>query len=299
MIPAHRIFRIATWLFFVGALTVWLAARSSNTVPSRPPAPTETVSPPQANVQPTAPVPAKPEPPAPTPHHNDAVARQELDRERTELRLENEALRMQLTDVLNWILVNVRGRFPVQEEHMDHLELPAVAENFTVSEALTDILRLTPEETFLLEDALDFTRTRLRDIQNEILEFSRPIPSRVVLNIPAFPEQGRALKQDLLEAVEASLGTDRKHRFATVADESLYSAFDTFGEASRTLIFEWSHDPASGGRQLIVNDGWFHADDPKNLSYRETELMVDRLPWQYEDFAIYLPDESSAESGTP
>jgi len=206
------------------------------------------------------------------------------------LQLENEDLKTQLGDVLNWILANFQGRVPLSEQALSHLNLPPMDEDFALHPDLAEFLNISTDEKFLMEDAFDFTRGNLRVLQDQNLSITSPTPAQVMMTFAEFPEQGQALREDLYAALEASLGPERLNRLLTVSDESLNSAFDYFGQASRTLMFEIILDEADNQLKVVVNDGWFNSQDPDQALYSEKESVVSSLPKQYNDFQYLLPD---------
>ena len=206
------------------------------------------------------------------------------------LELERDDLRTQLGDVLNWILANFEGRYPLKETSLSHLNLPPMDEAFGLHPDLAEFLNVTADEQFMLEDAFNFTRGSLRVLQEKHMTISTPTPAQVTMTIAGFPDEGQVLREDLYAALEASLGTDRLDRLRTVSEKTLSSAFDYFGQASRTLMFEIVLDEADNQMKVVVNDGWFDEQNPDQLVYSENESTVSALPAQYEDFQIYLPE---------
>lgn len=234
----------------------------------------------------------------PTPSAEQLRAKQESVKLRMEKRIsqldqENEALRGQMTDLLNWILTNVRGRYPVREQDLGHLKLPVINEDFELDDSLSDFLKLSTDEIFLVEDAFQFTRAKLRVLQDANMEWIQDTPNQIVMNIQSFPESGSQLKKDLDQALEASIGQDRLERLQTVSNDTLKETFDHFGQASRTLIFEMRNNPATGQPSLVINDAWFDEQNPDQLVYTESEIAVEALPEKYRDFEIYLTENFS------
>lgn len=211
----------------------------------------------------------------------------------------NAELKSQLSDVLNWILTNIRGRYPLQESDLSHLQLPLVDEQFSIHPSLADFLQVSADERFLVDDALEFTRTDLRILQDRYLSISTPAPNQLYIQIKPFRDEGLALREDLLAALEVTLGKDRSERFQTVAGRALEESFDFFGQAERTLLFEVIEEPQHGLSRLIVNDGWFDDRDPAALAYAEKEITVEKMPNRYRDFSIYLPKAFDAFTGNP
>lgn len=204
--------------------------------------------------------------------------------------LENEAIQNQMSDLLNWILDNFQGRFPLKESALSHLDLPLLDDRFALHPDLADFMNISTDEQFLMEDAFNFTRGTLRVLQEQNMSVTSPTPAQVMMTFAEFPEEGRALQEDLYAALEASLGPERLERMLTVSEEQLKAGFDYFGQASRTLMFEIILDEADNELKVVVNDGWFNGENPDQLVYTETESVLSSLPVQYVDFQYLLPE---------
>jgi hypothetical protein len=204
--------------------------------------------------------------------------------------LENEAIQNQMSEVLTWVLDNFRGRYPLKETSLSYLDLPPVDEQFALHPELAEFMNISTDEQFLMEDAFNFTRGTLRVLQEQNLAVTSPTPAQVMMTFSNFPEEGLALREDLYAALEASLGSERLERLLTVSEDQLDAAFDYFGQATRTLIFEIILDEADNELKVVVNDGWFHEESADQVVYTESESVVSSLPLQYSDFQYLLPE---------
>ena len=274
----------------VMVLVSWLAAAPDSGTPAaapavssvRPPAPAPS-APPSRTATPAAPVSAAPPPQPPG---------DPLERKAFQLEMENARLRSRLDDMLNWILENVRGTFPLPEAQMANLRLKPVDENLAVSDDLAQLLRLNEEEIGRLDTAFSGTRAVLQDLETENISVDQPSDTQVVLSIPPYQEEGELVREELYGELEKTLGPARFSRFLQVAEPGLEEQFEYFGRADRTLEFEALQDAATGAPQLFVRDERVvpSKDDPLRQDIIAIEQIVTELPAQYQPYWSWLPE---------
>ena len=217
-----------------------------------------------------------------------------LTAENRKLQSQNHDLQERLVAVLNWILANFRGKYPLAESYMSNLTVAAVTEDFTLHPDAAQFYKVTPDEAQKLNDALIYARQYLTDIEAATMTVTNPRPDKVVLHIPAFPEDGQILKEDLYSAFEITLGRDRFDRFLKTSESSLKSNFSQFGDASRTMVFELAYPEDGGTPQLKIKDGWVIELGPNIRSVTATESTVTNLPSKYSPYMAWLPDYVAA-----
>lgn len=221
-----------------------------------------------------------------------ASDRDSLERKSFQLEMENARLRGRLDDMLNWILDNVRGTFPLPEAQMAHLRLIPVDTNMEVSADLAQVLRLNDQEVERLDTAFIGTRSVLQDLETENISVDKPAENQVVLNIPPYAEEGQLVREELYGELQKTLGAARFDRFLEVAEAGLDEKFDYFGEADRKLQFEAVQDEKSGASQLFVRDERVvpSKDDPLRQNITASERIVTNLPPEYFPYLTWLPD---------
>ena len=221
-----------------------------------------------------------------------AAADRELERKAFRLELENAKLRARLDDMLNWILDNVRGTFPLPERQMANLRVAPVDTNLATSADLAEILRLDDEEIFLLDSAFLGTHSVLRELEAEKISVDRPAEKQTVLSIPPFADEGELVREELYVELKRTLGAGRFDRFLQIAAAGLDESFDHFGAADRTLEFEEVTDVATGEAQLYVRDERVlpNKDDPRRQDVVASERLVAELPGEYAAYWNWLPD---------
>ena len=215
-----------------------------------------------------------------------------LARRSFQLEMENARLRGRLDDMLNWILDNVRGTFPLPEGQMANLQVAPVDTNLATSGDLAELLRLNDEEIDRLDAAFLGTRSVLQELETENISVDRPSESQVVLNIPPYAEDGQLVREELYAELKKTLGAARFDRFLQVAETGLDEQFEYFGEADRTLQFETLQDEQSGEAQLFVRDERVRPakDDPLRQNITASERIVTELPAEYYFYWNWLPD---------
>ena len=221
-----------------------------------------------------------------------AAGTEPLERRAFQLEMENARLRGRLDDMLNWILDNVRGTFPMPENQMANLRVVPVDDDMAVSDDLVQLLRLGDEEVDRLDAAFMGTRAVLQDLEAENIAVDEPAENQVVLNIPPYAEEGGLVREELYGELKKTLGAARFDRFRQVAEAGLDEKFEYFGEVDRTLQFEAMEDEVSGVAQLFVRDERVlpSKDDPLRQDITASERIVTELPAEYYPYWNFLPE---------
>ena len=222
------------------------------------------------------------------------------ERELFQLQVENQRLRARLDDVLNWLLENVRGTFPLPEEQMANLRIEPVDDELEVSPDLARLLRLTDEETARLGTVIAESHEVLQELETENISVENPAEYQVVLSIPPYADTAEPVRDALYGDLLRTLGPARYDRFLQVAGEGLEERFGHFGAEDRTLSFEAFADEASGAARLFVRDerALPDEDDPDRVNVTASERVVATLPAEYEPYWAWLPDYVQAFSAT-
>lgn len=218
---------------------------------------------------------------------SDDLAR--LSRENQRLRSEYAQLQGRLVAVLNWILANFRGKYPVGENYMSKLQITPLNDDFTLHPEARDFLQITAGEEAKINDAMGYARDVLAEIEAAIITVTNPRPDKVVLHIPRFEEEGQVLRDDLYSALEITLGANRFDRFIQVSESGLKSNFCQFGEAARTMVFELQYSDGEPAPLLRIKDGWVVDIGPNAQMVTATESVVTNLPGKYNQYASWLP----------
>ena len=270
-----------------GGLAWWRTAAGTGAAAAEPTvAPSPAPSIPQGPAVRAAPAP-KPAPAAAGPSAQDQLARKAF-----QLEMENARLRGRLDDMLNWILANVRGTFPLPEAQMANLRLVPVDDDMAVSADLAQLLRLNAEEVDRLDDVFLDARGVLQELEAVNITVAAPAENQVVLSIPPYIAEGQVVRDELYGELRRTLGTARFDRFLQVAEAGLEEKFDFFGDADRKVEFEALPDDGSGAAQLYVRDERARPskDDPLRLDITASERIVDELPEEYFAYRDWLPD---------
>ncbi|MCO5062107.1 MAG: hypothetical protein M9963_08980 [Kiritimatiellae bacterium] len=223
----------------------------------------------------------------PTPTPSTAEDRRALQR----LQQENRAIGQKYEDLANWVLSNLRGRFLLKQQHVGKLRFAPVNEDFSVSADLADFLAASANESAQMTDVFQYSRDALIALQHTYMSATQDAPDRVTLYIPPFEREGAALRDELYGALEGVLGADRFGRLLAVGEKDMSRAYDYFGAASRTLVFEKVSDPnVSAKPYLIIKDGWVIPRDESRRTTETTEEAVTELPERYSSYLAWLPD---------
>lgn len=278
----------------------WIASSGSPATGRKPaPRPEPAASAPAPGRLPLAFRPA----PAPVPAEVPQTGKKALDdleRQTFRLEMENTRLRGRLDDMLNWILDNVRGTYPLPEGQLTNLRVNPVDEELAVSGDLAELLRLDEDEIDRLDSAFGGTRSVLYELEAENIQVDEPLDNQVVLNIPSYGKDGQLVREELYGELERTLGAARFDRFLEVAEAGLNKQFEYFGEVDRTLQFEALEDDGAG-EQLFVRDERVvpNPEDPYRLDILASERVVTELPAEYYPYWNWLPEYVTRFSPNP
>lgn len=224
------------------------------------------------------------------------VANQDLQEQIQTLQHEKTQIQQQLTDFLNWLLVNYKGRIPLPESYMAKLRLSPINEDMVLNAEVAQILNITPDEEAVLNDAFRATETFLNEMETAIMDIYEEEPGKIVVQVPAFSEEGRLIREDLLVALEATLGAERFDRFMDVSEAELEETFLEFGEKARTIVFEVVYDENSDEPWLQIKDGWIAVDENQRKIVTATQITVPELPEEYGSYIDWLADQPTDQA---
>jgi hypothetical protein len=219
-----------------------------------------------------------------------AIKASRLNEENLRLRTQNSELQNRLVAVLNWILSNFKGKYPLSEAYMAKLQIPPLTDDFTLHPDALGFLKITADEEQKVNDAFAYARQTLGEIEAAIITVTNPRPDKVILQIPTFAEDGKLLREDLYAALDTTLGQDRFDRFLQVSESGLKQNFYQFGEASRTMVFELAYVGDSAEPQLKIKDGWVIDLGPNSRQVTAVESFVTNLPPKYNAYLAWLPE---------
>ncbi len=214
-----------------------------------------------------------------------------LEKENRELRAYSRATGQQYEELANWVLKNMRGRFPLKERFVSRLKFSPLSEDFSLHPDVAEFLDVTENEQGLLNDAFVYGRGALAELESTYISVTQAAPDRVTLHIPPFEQEGGALREDLYGALASVLGPTRFDRLIEVSEEELAKNYHYFGQAARTMIFELtaSENPKEAP-YLVIKDGWVIPNGPDQRSIQATESAVRELPPAYATYMAWLPD---------
>lgn len=197
--------------------------------------------------------------------------------------------------MLQWMMDNYRGKYPLPERLVNRLKIIPLEENGDVSPDLVELLKLTGDEVAQVKDVINYVRVNIEHAERERARITEQTDGRITYEVPIYPEVGQPLKEDLYLTLESTLGSPRFDRLVDVAGPALREQLNYFGEASRTLTFEVIQPSVPGAHPpyMIIRNGWMF---PEGESVRMTvvkETAVMTLPESYRAYADWLPDNMS------
>ncbi|MDD2237277.1 MAG: hypothetical protein PHP44_02685 [Kiritimatiellae bacterium] len=212
-----------------------------------------------------------------------------LKRELARLRSINTQLQTQLAEILSWMLVNYKGRYPLAENQITNLSFHAATDTFELNPAVAEFMHLDSNEVDMISDLLSYGGEMVNELVAQNISVTESDSGKVVLHIPSFPEYGGILREDLYTALETTLGPTRFDRFMDVTTGQFDADFNYFGDASHTIIFEPVYSPDDDSLQWRIRDGWIIREEDASKTIRATESLVRELPDHYYKYVHYLP----------
>lgn len=221
----------------------------------------------------------------------DLAARLALEQQHRELVASHRAVSKQYEELANWVLTNMRGRFPLKERFVSRLRFSPVTEDFAVHPDLAEFLGVNEQEQGLLNDALAYGRDSMGALETTYLSVTQVAPDSVTLYIPPYEQEGAAVRDDLYRALETVLGRPRFDRLLEISEEELVRSYHYFGTAARTMMFQLT--PSGQDDEppyLTIHDGWVVPTGPGTRESKATESAVRELPKAYDAYLAWLPD---------
>lgn len=220
--------------------------------------------------------------------HDEAAPADEIN---NELLSENVALQGKYNKLLQWMMENYRGKYPLPENLVSRLRIRPVGENNELNPELIEMLKMSDREQGLVQDIFDYVQESLSIAEMERAVISSQSEDGITITVPTFTEVGGELKEDLFMTLESTLGGPRFDRMVDVSGEDMREQFRYFGEASRTLTFqviypqfEGEHDP-----YVLIRDGWVIPEGDSVRLTKVTETAINELPSVYREYESMLP----------
>lgn len=199
-------------------------------------------------------------------------------------------LQARYDDLGNWVLQNVRGKFPLDDRLLNRLDLAPMDEHYMLHGDVVEVLQVKPEEKALVDDALIATRDALSQMEQALLTVTQTAPHKATLYIPAYADSGEQARQDLYQALSTALGEARFNRLLDMTQRQLEKQYHYFGSAQRTMVFELaSTEENPDDAFLVIKDGWIRPDGENGRTYEVSERSVRELPAQYSSYLNLLP----------
>jgi len=248
----------------------------------------------EITVPPPGPPPAEPTAPAAAPDAARAAPEDEIraETERARLQSENDKLREQLAALLQWIMDNFRGKYPLNEQMLERLHLQAVGPEIALHPEVIDFLNISPAEQSRINDALYYARIAITLLEQQRMRWERTSPDAAQVEIASFPEDGERLREHLYAALDQALGPVRSERFLRTAGSSLETNYSYFGRADRRLAFSLDRsDPAAP--RMNIRDEWTRTDGDGRRRTEAVEFTVEDIPDTYKPYLQQLLDTKS------
>ncbi|MCZ7591256.1 MAG: hypothetical protein M5U15_03490 [Kiritimatiellae bacterium] len=218
-----------------------------------------------------------------------------IRRENENLLFANRAMSKQYEELANWVLRNLKGRFLLKQDYVGRLRFEPVDESFKVNAELADFLTINQQESGIMNEVFQYSRSKLLGLQQSHLSATQDTPARVTLYIPPFEREGATVREDLYGALQTALGSERFDRLLQVGEKELTKAYDYFGSAARTMVFEVVPDSRpSAPPFLLIRDAWAIPQDASRRTTETSEEAVTELPARYNAYLAWLPDFISA-----
>jgi len=262
----------------VSGIALWLAVSGKDSeslaeadIPTR-----ESITP--------APVVQSEEPSAPS--ENEAV---EINQA---LLAENAELEGKFNKMVQWMVDNYRGKYPLPERLVSKLRITPLNENNELNPDLIEMLKMTDQEKVLVQDIFDYMRENITETELDNALITDQKPDQITFSIPTYTDKGLALKEDLYLTLENTLGSPRFDRMVDVAGQDMREQFHYFGEASRTLTFEIVRPQKEGDHPpyLLIRDGWVVPEGDSVRLTKVTEKAVTQLPQSYQAYKEFFPE---------
>jgi len=212
-----------------------------------------------------------------------------LEEENFNLEDLNSTLKIQIEDILNWMLVNYEGKHPLPDESVPALAFTPTTDELMLNPAVAEFLHITVAEEAIINDAFAYARDVINQVEYELMTYRTPHEDKAILQIPPYYEEGELLRDDLYSSLETAIGVNRFDTFMDITGEKFDSTFNHFGNATHTIIFEVVYDADTGEPLLKIKDGWVSRNEKDEKVIHATESTLTGLPVQYAQYRDYLP----------
>lgn len=212
-----------------------------------------------------------------------------------QLLTEHVELQGRYNKMLQWMMDNYRGKYPLPERLVSKLRISPLNEQNELNPDLVEMLKMTDDEKVMVQDIFNYVRGNLTQAELERMQVTDQKSDSITFTVPTYPEVGESLREDLYQTLEATLGGPRFDRMVDVSEQELREKFNYFGEASRTLTFQVIYPAVEGAHPpyVLIKDGWVIPEGESIRLTKVTETAVSAMPDSYRTYQPYLPEDIS------
>jgi len=208
---------------------------------------------------------------------------------------EHVELQGRYNKMLQWMMDNYRGKYPLPEHLVSKLRISPMTDQHEINPDLVEMLKMTEKEKGLVQDIFNYVRDNLTRAELERMTISDQKSDSITFSVPTYNEVGGLLREDLYHTLESTLGGPRFDRMVDVSEQEIREAFNYFGEASRSLTFQVIYPEVEGAHApyVLIRDGWIIPEGESVRLTKVTETAVSTMPEVYQTYQQYLPDDIS------
>lgn len=212
-----------------------------------------------------------------------------------EVQLELEEMQVQYEALMEWILDNVRGTYPLPEHLTTNISLAAMADDLSLDSDIAELLNMTDQEQDNVNGIFNYAIDSIADIEASLMEIQEADSGKVTFHIPTYAEMGEELLDEMSSAMTDTLGADRAARFNLFTAQDLAENLHYFGRAAHTIVMEPMpvNDNTPGWR---IRDAWISDSEEENTRVIEVEeRSVVTIPQKYDALLNLLPVKTGSE----
>jgi hypothetical protein len=192
------------------------------------------------------------------------------------------------------------ARVSLSKTNLHRLTVKAITDDFRLTDEAAGVLGMSPAERQALDRALAQLVAK-----HEQLDLAKAKPSddhlssepgrKTTFKVPAYPDEGKALGQDFLNAAQQTLDADRSALLAQYADLGFGSlsadGFEPFGRTEKTITFldRYTEDGQRGDCRVLMKvvdsatgmslvTGFPNTDDKIPLNWRHLIQNIAPVP---------------------
>ncbi|MBU0676815.1 MAG: hypothetical protein KJ626_01755 [Verrucomicrobia bacterium] len=215
------------------------------------------------------------------------------DAEVDRLVTENTALRKQISELLEWIRMNLPETATSPEVgRIAALDMPVLDAHLELNEAIADALQLNEQQYGAVTEVLRESYNGLLALRDEHTHIRQKDGTKMDITVRRFGEEGQQLESRLRSGLKSAMGEEKYEQFISAAGDGLARDYHYFGQARQNLRFQTFTSKDEGKPRIKIVDRYYFNQGGGSTTIKEYAGTFSILPNAYKAYIEWAAPQS-------